>query len=83
MPSAARNESGKMPGARVATTLKSQATPVPIAMRVNMLRLRLRTDSQPRTKKGQPAHNTTGVASTSWAQMATGPGMASCSHGMK
>jgi hypothetical protein len=61
-----RKASGKMPGARVATTENSQATPVPIAMRVYMLRLRVRTDAHPRTKNGQPAHSTTGVASTSW-----------------
>ncbi len=40
--------------------------PVPIAIRVNMLRLRARIEFQPRTKKGQPAHSTTGVARTSW-----------------
>ena len=65
-PSMPRKASGKMPGARVATTLYSQATPVPIAISVNMLRLRVRSDAQPRTKNGHPAHSTTGVASTSW-----------------
>ncbi len=45
-------------------TLYNHATPVPIAIRVNMFRLRLRTEAHPRTKKGQPAHNTTGVAKT-------------------
>ena len=34
---------------------------MPIAMSVNMLRLRLTSDCQPRTKNGQPAHSTTGV----------------------
>ena len=33
-----------------------------------MLRLRVTTERQPRTKKGQPAHKTTGVAITSWTQ---------------
>ena len=31
---------------------------------MNMLRLRLFSDAQPRSKKGQPAHSTTGVASS-------------------
>src|SRR6478672_8831923 len=62
-----RKESGNKPGARVATTLYSQATPVPIAISVNMLSFRVRTDTQPRVKTGQPAQSTTGVASTSWA----------------
>ena len=35
---------------------------MPIAISVNMLRLRVSTDCQPRTKNGQPAHSTTGVA---------------------
>src|SRR3954471_17240277 len=61
-----RNASGKMPGATVAITLNNQATPVPIAMRVNMFSFIVRTDVQPRSKNGQPAHNTTGVARTSW-----------------
>ena len=33
-----------------------------MAISVNMLRLRVTTDCQPRTKNGDPAHNTTGVA---------------------
>ena len=33
---------------------------MPSAIRVNMLSERLRTDAQPRTKNGQPAHSTTG-----------------------
>ena len=41
---------------------------MPIAIRVNMLRLRVTSDCQPRTKNGQPAHSTTGVASTIWIQ---------------
>ena len=35
-----------------------------MAISVNMLRLRLMSDAQPRSKNGQPAHSTTGVAST-------------------
>ena len=53
-----------MPGASVAITLYPQATPVPIAINVNMLRPRLRSDAHARSKNGQPAHKTTGVAST-------------------
>ena len=41
---------------------------MPIAISVNMLRLRVSSDCQPRTKNGQPAHSTTGVANTSWIQ---------------
>ena len=36
--------------------------PVPMAMSVNMLRLRLTIDAQPRWKNGQPPQRTTGVA---------------------
>ena len=36
-----------------------------------MLRLRLLTDAQPRSKNGQPAQSTTGVASTSSIQFKT------------
>ena len=35
---------------------------MPSAISVNMLRLRVTSDAQPRTKNGQPAHSTTGVA---------------------
>jgi hypothetical protein len=45
--------------------------PVPRAISVNMLRLRLTIDIQPRSKKGQPAQRTTGVASTSWSHADT------------
>ena len=38
--------------------------PVPSAIRLNMFRLRCTTDAQPRSKNGQPAHSTTGLAST-------------------
>lgn len=43
--------SGKIPGASVATTLKSQATPVPFAIRVSMLGFNVRTEPQPRVKE--------------------------------
>ena len=44
---------------------------MPIAISVNMLRLRVPIDCQPRTKNGQPAHSTTGVARTSSTQPST------------
>jgi hypothetical protein len=52
----------------VATTLASHAVPVPSAIRVNMLSERRSTDCTPRTKNGQPAHSTTGVANSSSSQ---------------
>ena len=48
--------------ARYLSPTAATATPVPMAISVNMLRLRVRNDCQPRTKNGQPAHSTTGVA---------------------
>lgn len=45
---------------------ENRATPVPMAIRVNMLSFRLRTEAEPRTKNGHPAQSTTGVAGTSW-----------------
>ena len=41
---------------------------MPIAISVNMLRLRVSSDCQPRTKNGQPAQSTTGVANANWIQ---------------
>jgi hypothetical protein len=41
---------------------------MPSAIRVNMLRLRVASDCAPRTKNGQPAHSTTGVARINCAQ---------------
>ena len=57
-----------MPGTAAPTTLYAQATPVPSAISVNMFRLRLTTDAQPRSKNGQPPQRTTGVAKRSWSQ---------------
>ena len=46
----------------------------PCAISVNMLRLRVVSEAQPRSKNGQPAHSTTGVASASCTQFdACGP----------
>src|SRR5665811_1325058 len=55
---------GKICGNSRATTLYIQATETPSAIRVNIFRFQVLTDFQPRTKKGQPPHKTTGVAST-------------------
>ena len=52
-----------MPGNASASVLASQAAPVPTATSVNMLSLRVTSEVQARTKKGQPHHSTTGVAS--------------------
>ncbi len=65
-PSIPRSEGGKIDGAMVATTLKAYAAPAPSAINVNMLKLRRTIDATPRSKKGQPAQRTTGVARTSW-----------------
>ena len=83
MPASPRKEAGKIPGATVAMTLNSHAMPVPIAMRVNMFRLRVRTEAQPRTKKGHPAHSTTGVARMSWSQTEARAEIRSCRKGTK
>ena len=56
---------GKAPGASMAKTLQPNAAAVPRAISVNMFRLRVTRDCQPRTKKGQPPQSTTGAASRS------------------
>jgi hypothetical protein len=63
------NESGNTPGATVATTLYTNAEPVPIPISVHMLGLRFAIDWAPRTKNGQPAHRTTGTDKTSSIQL--------------
>src|SRR6202521_233868 len=65
---APEKDAGNICGNRVATTLYTYATPVPIAISVNMLVLRFTTDAHPRWKNGQPPHRTTGVASGSSSQ---------------
>ena len=62
-----------IPGKRVATTLYPYATPDPRAIRVNMLRFRLLTEAQPRSKNGLPPQTTTGVARRSCAQRSARP----------
>ena len=56
---------------------------MPTAISVNMLRLRLRIERQPRSKKGAPAHRTTGEASASSIQLKARPGSASKSPGRR
>src|SRR5262245_20495674 len=67
-PASSLNDGGSASGITVATIENSHALPVPSAISVNMLRLRLTSDCQPRTKNGHPAQSTTGVAITSCAQ---------------
>jgi len=57
-----RKASGMRSGAMTTRVLNAQATPVPSAIRVNMLRFHVRTEAQPRVMNGHPAHRTTGVA---------------------
>ena len=52
--------------------------PVPSAISVNMLRLRVTSDCKPRTKNGQPAHSTTGVASANWIRFDVACGTKPC-----
>ena len=65
VPSIPWSDAGKSDGATVATALKTNAVAVPSAINVNMLRLRRATEAAPRSRNGQPAQTTTGVARTS------------------
>src|SRR5258707_3436562 len=69
-----RNDAGTICGNSVATTLYTYATPVPMAINVNMLVLRFTTEAHPRWKSDQPPQRTTGVArmSSSHGRHATG-----------
>ena len=68
---------GSASGNSTANTLYANAAPVPRAISVNMFRLRVTSDCQPRAKNGQPPQSTTGVARTSWVQShAAGPSAA-------
>ena len=46
-----------------------------MAIRVNIFSRRVRSDVQPRSKKGQPHQRTTGVAKANWIQFDIWPGM--------
>ena len=48
-----------------------KAAPVPRLISVHMLGLRCTTDCAPRTKKGQPAHSTTGSDNANSIQLCT------------
>src|ERR1019366_103434 len=80
-----RNDAGKICGNKVATTLKRYATPVPMAISVNMLVLRFTTDAHPRWKNGQPHQSTAGVARISSSHdkpQFHGNAMNTCGHNM-
>ena len=62
-PPSPRKDDGKIPGNSTPTTLNPYATPVPRPISVNIFKLRVTRDRQPRTKNGHPPHRTTGVAS--------------------
>ena len=62
-----RNAAGTRSGSSNANTLNRKAAATPSAMRLNMLSRHVVNDRQPRSRKGQPAHSTTGVASTAWS----------------
>ncbi len=49
-----------------------------MAMSVNMLRLPVLNEAQPRSKNGQPAHSTTGVASANCSQLEVCCAMTAC-----
>ncbi len=68
-----RNACGTKSGARIATTLNPYATATPSPISVNMFRLRLAIERQPRTSSGQPHQSTTGVASANCTQAAPCP----------
>ncbi len=63
------NAAGSSSGQSSATTLKSQAVPVPRPIKLNMLRCQVRNETQARAKNGHPAHSTTGVPSAPCDQL--------------
>src|SRR2546426_9996540 len=68
-----RKEAGKICGKKVATTLSRYAVPVPRPIRVNIFGLRLTSDDQKRSKKGEPPQRTTGLARDNSIQLRTSP----------
>src|SRR5205085_6599070 len=52
-------------------------------MSVNMLRCRLNNECQPRTKNGQPAQRTAGVARTNWIQRDASPAIQAGALGIR
>ena len=63
------NASGNSAGNSRPARLNKYAAPVPIPIRLNMLRFHVLNDTHARTKNGQPPHSTTGVASTACPQL--------------
>src|SRR5216684_3575915 len=61
-----RKLDGSACGKKSAATLKPYAVPTPRLIRVNMFRLRVRSEFQPRIKNGRPAQRTTGVVKKNW-----------------
>ncbi len=68
-----RNACGTTCGNITASALKPYATATPSAISVNMLKLRERSDSQPRCNSGAPHQRTTGVASANCSQPLAAP----------
>ncbi len=67
-PPCPRMASGEEPGRECCNEAVEPGTPVPMATSVKLLRLRVLSEAQPRSKKGRPAHATTGVARKSCTQ---------------
>src|SRR5712691_10311563 len=80
-----RKPDGNACGKKSAATLKPYAVLTPRAIRVNIFRWRVRSEIQPRTKNGQPAQRTTGVAKRNWIHWLRRGGIqcARCRPGMK
>ena len=68
-----RKACGTSCGTITASALKPYATATPSAISVNMLKLRERSDRQPRCSSGAPHQRTTGVASANCSQPLVGP----------
>ena len=63
-PCMVRNACGRLSGKNRAYRLKKYAAATPSPMRLNMLSCHVRKERQPRSRNGQPAQSTTGVANT-------------------
>ena len=73
LPSARRNASGKMPGAKVATALTIQATNTPRLMSENIVGRPRRKPARPPERIGQPPQKTIGVARSNCSQLPAWP----------
>ena len=73
LPSARRNASGKMPGAKVATVLTIQATSTPRLMSENIVGRPRRKPARPPERIGQPPQKTIGVARSNCSQLPAWP----------